>query len=68
MDIREIIAERLADLGWSTGDLVRALDGRVTRTAVYEFIRGDRDIYSSGVEAILDVLGADAITWTEEDR
>lgn len=62
-DLRQIITDRLADLGWSVGDLVRALDGRVARTAVYEFVRGDRDIYSSGVEAILDVLECPGDPW-----
>jgi AcrR family transcriptional regulator len=53
---------RLKDAGWSKYDLAkRAAERGVSRTAVYEWLAGKRDLVVSSLDVILNLLRMDCI-------
>ena len=55
--IRETIKKELKKRGWSRYRLVKELDGAISATSVYEYLRGETDLGSDGVSIIMKTLG-----------
>lgn len=55
-DFRTIILKRLKQLGKSRYWLAEKVGDSPSRTSIYEFLRGEHDLYSAHVAKLLDVL------------
>lgn len=60
-DIRGLINDRLAELGWSRYRLAEAVDGRISAGQVYGFLAGRCDISSARLALLLDEVGLDLV-------
>lgn len=57
-DFREIITNRLAELGWSSYRLAEACRAKgVSRDMVYRFLRCEQQANTGAVQVMFDVLG-----------
>ncbi len=58
-NVRQAIQEHLDDIGWSTDQLVKALDGRIASSAVQEFVAGTATLNTRELGLVMDALGLD---------
>ncbi len=56
-EIREIIIRRMREQKLNTNRLSKMVEGRVSRTHVYEYLRGESRISDDKLAALLDALG-----------
>lgn len=57
MDIRQVIIARQKQLGWSNYRLTVELRGKVSVTAIYEFLRGETEMTTDKLGHVLEALG-----------
>lgn len=56
-EIRDIIIRRMREKNLNTNRLSKMVSGRVSRTHVYEYLRGESRISDDKLAALLDALG-----------
>mgnify|MGYP003579026965 CR=1 FL=1 len=55
--VRTIVKERMRQLGWNPYKLAKAVDGKVTRQTVYNFVMHGKDMKTTALSHVLAALG-----------
>lgn len=57
INIRDQINKRMRELNLNPNQLAKLVEGEISRTHVYEYLRGDTQITDNKLAVLLNVLG-----------